>query len=537
MPGCGGFNGAAASLRRKADGHGRGRFRWPALQWGRRFVAAEGSQPASARSRRSGASMGPPLRCGGRESPVVVPLLGNDSRFNGAAASLRRKAQKAVPCGPAMTSLQWGRRFVAAEGSPRRSATASHSTLQWGRRFVAAEGSCRAAERAPGTPRFNGAAASLRRKGILGAGPVSSGASPLQWGRRFVAAEGWGLARARTCHPGFNGAAASLRRKAAQQARPHRLRRASMGPPLRCGGRFPCFRRREPARRLQWGRRFVAAEGELDLPSRVILLVASMGPPLRCGGRWRPSWSTPATCTSASMGPPLRCGGRKAERVCAAQRTGPASMGPPLRCGGRPLGGVCSGGEVRRFNGAAASLRRKAARCHLRRRRRDAIASMGPPLRCGGRSPLVSAAEQQELLGFNGAAASLRRKASIPSLTGGGSVRLQWGRRFVAAEGPRRRPLSVRGLAASMGPPLRCGGRRSNDGPLSNERRSASMGPPLRCGGRSGGPSKRMPRTHRFNGAAASLRRKGGPHQAPAGPCPASMGPPLRCGGRSSPRR
>ena len=186
------------------------------LQRGRRIAAAEGVEAVSHDGLALHASTGPPHRCGGRVR--------------------RRDGRRLVGV------LQRGRRIAAAEGCRRR--------LPSGR-----SRGC-----------FNGAAASLRRKGQ-------------------------GRTRAERSSPCFNGAAASLRRKGAPRLRLRPgLMVASTGPPHRCGGR-----RRGLAERaayfvvLQRGRRIAAAEGATPTQTAGATSLASTGPPHRCGGRISPS--------------------------------------------------------------------------------------------------------------------------------------------------------------------------------------------------------------------------------------------------------
>ena len=181
-----------------------------------------------------------------------------------------------------------------------------------------------------------------------------------------------------------------------------------MGPPLVSGGRLVEVKSRgEDISPLQWGRRWLAAEGRTTLEAVLTKEFASMGPPLVSGGR--------------------RVGidWRQVRRL--------ASMGPPLVSGGR-----CTPSH---------------------RRHHVWSASMGPPLVSGGRTEKRrSKSPRKEVLqwGRRWLAAEGRASAASPR---GVHRRLQWGRRWLAAEGfPWGRRHGWR-HGASMGPPLVSGGR------------------------------------------------------------------------------
>ena len=164
------FNGAAAFQRRKFDaaGLGGGHSRW--LQWGRRFSAAEIGHEMSQQLHCFDASMGPPLFSGG-------------NRHHGRAEHPLRRASMGPPLfsgGNGEThghrhgvcaSLQWGRRFSAAEIPQRARHQELASDPSMGPPLFSggnARGPCHTAAR----PRaFNGAAAFQRRK--LGIRPPS----------------------------------------------------------------------------------------------------------------------------------------------------------------------------------------------------------------------------------------------------------------------------------------------------------------------------------------------------------------------------
>ena len=379
------------------------------------------------------ASTGPPHRCGGRtrSSPTCASTRWS---FNGAAASLRRKGLGRASCESSRNTLQRGRRIAAAEGlhagstpavyvcastgpphrcggrwGAARPRSSRQGMLQRGRRIAAAEGSSAGAREASVTGRFNGAAASLRRK---------APAPPTRTLRRM----------------GFNGAAASLRRKDARRLRaPHQDGSASTGPPHRCGGRAHSKKLQNiEGKMLQRGRRIAAAEGLGWTNSLRSMGWASTGPPHRCGGRSGSGRSSGCTGMKLQRGRRIAAaeGGRR--RLRHARLVVFASTGPPHRCGGRSQAPPPRSRRPPRFNGAAASLRRKD---HNQEH-----------LFC-------------DLYGFNGAAASLRRKDHARSRT------------------------RSRCRSASTGPPHRCGGREGQGGPHS-ERHLASTGPPHRCGGR-----------------------------------------------------
>ena len=205
--------------------------RW--LQWGRRFAAAEtrstrrrargcwsfNGAAASQRRRRdvtagfassTRASMGPPLRSGGDAPPQLTRRID--------------------------PTLQWGRRFAAAETCTPGSHRLTPRGLQWGRRFAAAE----TAPSGSGVQRRLGASMGppLRSGGDEDTGEIgrgSEGASmgpPLRSGGDGQSRDALALRSA-----SFNGAAASQRR-----------RRACHGPRVNLHSG------------LQWGRRFAAAE-------------------------------------------------------------------------------------------------------------------------------------------------------------------------------------------------------------------------------------------------------------------------------------
>ena len=228
--------------------------------------------------------------------------------------------------------------------------------LQWGRRFAAAE-TRRAGAGRGGWRRFNGAAASQRRR-------------PEARGRSLAVVVGR-----------FNGAAASQRRRQPHVPHPSPARRASMGPPLRSGG--DCPGRRASRRSSPCFNGAAASQRRRPAASAPAAprVLASMGPPLRSGGD-HGVLEKGSAGRAASMGPPLRSGGDGNCRV-RSSRGDSASMGPPLR----------SGGDEHAADG---------------RRVRGPAASMGPPLRSGGDAPALS-------------------QQTLPLL-------LQWGRRFAAAE-------------------------------------------------------------------------------------------------------
>ncbi len=274
--------------------------------------------------------------------------------------------------------------------------------------------------------------------------------------------------------------------------------------------------------RLQWGRRSMAAETR----STVERTWHAHPGTLQWGRRSMAAETLPrapaATRARPSMGPPLDGGGDMAAAIGRPVRSRRASLGPPL-----------DGGGDRR--------------------------------RCLGRAGVDGC--------FNGAAARWRRRQGRTGSARWPSVRLQWGRRSMAAE-TLPRPGAVRLRApASMGPPLDGGGDR-----VGHRRRVvggvASMGPPLDGGGDVVAPATaadapshvrlqwgrrsmaaetgRRTRSARhrggFNGAAARWRRRRRPcivvlqwgrrsmAAEPRGPGDAqlslaSMGPPLDGGG------
>ena len=131
-------------------------------------------------------------------------------------------------------------------------------------------------------------------------------------------------------------------------------------------------------------------------------------------------------------------------------------------------------------------------------------ASMGPPHLCGGEARLWGSSREDRQLQWGRRISAAESILTVEKqLQSNG---LQWGRRISAAE---RRSITNRKAQhprASMGPPHLCGG----ESPLATTLDSSS-----RC----------------FNGAAASLRRRGWARtQRPDWPT-ASMGPPHLCGG------
>jgi len=207
----------------------------------------------------------------------------------------------------------------------------------------------------------------------------------------------------------FNGAAACWRRKETIITTGNAIvALASMGPPLVGGGKelvsgmgvglrkgLQWGRRLLAAEsvqsdirsalstlQLQWGRRLLAAEILLEEHQRVFLRVASMGPPLVGGGNgmklkdFRTILATLQGGRRLLAAEMLQAAGIKVELT-------PASMGPPLVGGGNQVEAVAE------------------ARVPLN-------ASMGPPLVGGGNHR--------------------------DSDGGGCALRLQWGRRLLAAE-------------------------------------------------------------------------------------------------------
>ena len=213
---------------------------------------------------------------------------------------------------PGCIELQRGRRIAAAEGQQCRRPAVQTMRFNGAAASLRRKGtSCFRPPQARAS--FNGAAASLRRKAITRM-PLGSGLPLLQRGRRIAAAEGikcpdCGLNQS----TGFNGAAASLRRKG------HARTSSIVGFML-----------------LQRGRRIAAAEGRETRAATDPRRQASTGPPHRCGGRLVEQRRN-AVVRDASTGPPHRCGGRLVVTI-GAHRLGLASTGPPHRCGGRAAG-------------------------------------------------------------------------------------------------------------------------------------------------------------------------------------------------------
>ena len=104
---------------------------------------------------------------------------------------------------------------------------------------------------------------------------------------------------------------------------------------------------------LQWGRGFVATEGEANARRPRWPGAASMGPWLRSHGRAGAGGQRGAVIR-ASMGPWLRSHGRR-ERLAVDHAPFPASMGPWLRSHGRQVCDPRSTWLPRSFNGAVAS--------------------------------------------------------------------------------------------------------------------------------------------------------------------------------------
>ncbi len=180
--------------------------------------------------------------------------------------------------------LQWGRGFVATEGSERTWTDNVRVMLQWGRGFVATEG------RIPAKPRAEEEEASmgpwLRSHGRTSALTTRPTTWRLQWGRGFVATEGenprrldpparhasmgpWLRSHGRLPSPPLltliGGASMgpwlrSHGRRVAKRAGVV-MSSASMGPWLRSHGRSMMMPGRAPLPKLQWGRGFVATEG------------------------------------------------------------------------------------------------------------------------------------------------------------------------------------------------------------------------------------------------------------------------------------
>ncbi len=131
---------------------------------------------------------------------------------------------------------------------------------------------------------------------------------------------------------------------------------------------------------------------------------------------------------------------------------------------------------------------------------------MGPPHLCGGMTGKRSR-QRPRSRRFNGAAASLRRNAKPRPSHCARTHWLQWGRRISAAECRRTRAGFVNARLASMGPPHLCGGMQlCREGLIPQyslqwgRRISAAECCPAGFDFQS---------HHRFNGAAASLRRNG----------------------------
>ncbi len=374
------------------------------LQWGRRSMAAETATG--------------PRNCSG-----VDP-----QSFNGAAARWRRRhrggTEAATPARPASMGppLDGGGDGVAER---RRCWSNLATTLQWGRRSMAAE--------------------------TLKPSPDASQAASLQWGRRSMAAEtaitSTGAASCASMGPPLDGggdvryARSGLRSPWCASMGPpldgggdrrgstrsHR-RPASMGPPLDGGGDRAAFAQPLTAWR---GFNGAAARWRRRRDARWALFLhwtqaASMGPPLdgggdRGGGRRRAGWRL-----VASMGPPLD-GGGDIPRSSARRPGWPGFNGAAARwrrTWGRPLDG---GGD---FNGAAARSRRRDLGVMARRRSLQwGRRSMAAETDAAGPRTL-DATRPARGMRFNGAAARWRRRRTRfpphPSL--------QWGRRSMAAE-------------------------------------------------------------------------------------------------------
>ncbi len=329
------FNGAAARWRRRPQSWPRRVCRLPALQWGRRSMAAETGRAVGVGPGVDLASMGPPLDGGGdllrhpwREAIALRASMGpplDGGGDPGGASTI-----------PAVSNwLQWGRRSMAAETRRRRARPAtgrgasmgppldgggdpagsgvgcgSRRQLQWGRRSMAAEthggerrhGLGRQASMGPpldgggdgpGCCRWSG------RAWRASMGPPLDGGGDqamiqsaraiqykLQWGRRSMAAETSTTGtRSGDRRSRFNGAAARWRR-----------RRSFL---TAIGGAFGL---------LQWGRRSMAAETGLRGPHHAARGQASMGPPLDGGGD-RLRVPRRHRDRLASMAPPLDGGG------------------------------------------------------------------------------------------------------------------------------------------------------------------------------------------------------------------------------------
>ena len=136
--GCG-FNGAAASLRRKGRQHGSIRARRPCFNGAAASLRRKGLPGRPERRRVAPLQRG--RRIAAAEGQRRRQWYGYAKRFNGAAASLRRKEGAQVACGPSGIMLQRGRRIAAAEGRASREEKRVGGGLQRGRRIAAAEGS------------------------------------------------------------------------------------------------------------------------------------------------------------------------------------------------------------------------------------------------------------------------------------------------------------------------------------------------------------------------------------------------------------
>ncbi len=157
---------------------------------------------------------------------------------------------------------------------------------------------------------------------------------------------------------------------------------ASMGPPHLCGGMTVESALLEPLKWLQWGRRISAAE---------------------CMTAWRRG----ASSTSLQWGRRISAAEWQPDVRHGDGGAGWASMGPPHLCGGMGTARAGTGPATRRFNGAAASLRRNAQIVGMAELASGA--SMGPPHLCGGMMGITI----KTLAEWRG---------------------LQWGRRISAAE-------------------------------------------------------------------------------------------------------
>ncbi len=300
-----------------------------------------------------------------------------------------------------------------------------------------------------------------------------------------------------------------------------------MGPPLFCGGELSSERMPTMHAVLQWGRRCSAAESGHRVKCFAVLPFASMGPPLFCGGE-------------------ARAGTR---RRAAPRRFNGAAAVLRRRV---PCAGVIEG-RLMRFNGAAAVLRRREVRPRVTEARGGALQwgrrcsaaerSAPPPIWRNARvlqwGRRCSAAERSALplAGHRSSALQWGRRCSAAESGEGGIAsfwphQLQWGRRCSAAERKVLRLERWPNLSASMGPPLFCGGENVLCEQVDNADLTLQWG--RRC---SAAESTRadasLPRHQGFNGAAAVLRRREGRRAPVHRGCPASMGPPLFCGGES----